>query len=679
MKETLYFGLDIGTRTVVGIVGYKEGNQFVVVDYESRAHEERAMMDGQIHDIQKVSKVVYDVKHSLEKRLNISLKEVAIAAAGRSLRTQIVDVKQNYEEIQEFEQMHIHHLELQGVEEAKNIQESKDNATEYFCVAYSVIQYYLDDYIIANLDGHKGQSIGAKIIATFLPKQVIDSLYSVTERADLAVGHLTLEPIAAINAVIPEQIRLLNLALVDVGAGTSDIAITKEGSVVAYGMIPIAGDEVTETIIHNYLVDFDTAETIKIKSTISDNITFKDIMGISQTVTSEEVRDIIKPVMEKIGLEVSNKIKELNGENSPNAVFCVGGGSQMSDFTNILARNLSLLEQRVGVKTASQLINIKDNIGLIDSPEIITPVGICLTSIQNKYSQFTVIDLNGSKVQLLNAKKLKIIDALVQSGIEHESIFPRKGETLMFKLNGERQRIKGENGTPAVITLNDNEATLQDIIRDGDRINIKWGTPGHNGELIVGDIVKDTIQVQIEDEQIKLPIVTSKNNVLPLEYKIMNGDEIEIKEISTAYELLDCLGLNTEDKIIMIDFNAIDKDYILKDGDTILINEVATKKDEVQVDKKIDKEINEEIHKDRYKECNDTVINNNDNLYIIVNNDTIKLPKKQGGYVFASIFDFIDFDLSKPQGIIQLERNGEPGALTDAIDDGDVLKVYWKR
>mgnify|MGYP003457705864 CR=1 FL=1 len=58
------------------------------------------------------------------------------------------------------------------------------------------------------------------------------------------------------GSLIPYSVAgfvLLNLALVDIGAGTSDIAITKEGSVVAYGMIPTAGDEVTEAIVHKYL------------------------------------------------------------------------------------------------------------------------------------------------------------------------------------------------------------------------------------------------------------------------------------------------------------------------------------------------------------------------------------------------------------------------------------------
>ncbi len=88
----------------------------------------------------------------------------------------------------------------------------------------------------------------------------MDGLYSAVGQAKMTVANMTLEPIAAINVAIPENFRMLNIALVDVGAGTSDISITREGSIIAYGMIPYAGDELTELIVQQYLVDFQTAE-----------------------------------------------------------------------------------------------------------------------------------------------------------------------------------------------------------------------------------------------------------------------------------------------------------------------------------------------------------------------------------------------------------------------------------
>ncbi len=672
MKETLYFGLDIGTRTVVGVVGYKESDKFVIVDYEARSHEERAMMDGQIHDIQKVSKVVYDVKHSLENRLQTKLKEVAIAAAGRSLRTQIVEIKQDYEEIQEFSPAHIHHLELQGVEQAKVERQTKDNEVEYFCVAYSVINYYLDGYVIGNLEGHKGQSIGAKIIATFLPKQVIDSLYSVTERAELSVGHLTLEPIAAINAVIPEQIRLLNLALVDVGAGTSDIAITKEGSVVAYGMIPLAGDEVTEAIIHKYLVDFDTAEMIKIKATTESQIQFSDIMGLSQTISSEEVRETIKPIIQNLGDKVSEKIKELNGDNSPNAVFCVGGGTQMNGFIKELANNLELPEERVGVRSTSQIINIIDKVGILNSPEMITPVGICLTAVQSKYNQFTVVSLNGNKIQLLNAKKLNVMDVLIQSGIEHTLIFPKKGETLMFKINGERIRIKGENSSPATILLNGQQATLQDLIRDGDVIELEWGMVGKNATMSIKELDYKFKTIHIEGKEILLPLIKVNGEDTTLDYNICSNDNIDIVNITTLENFTEYLGIDVLDKIVTVNLNTVDIDYQLKEGDSVLFDQMPQQT--LSVVKDSEKMLGTSIGSTHAQE---EVYN--ENLYIIANNKTVVLPQKKEGYIFASIFDFIDFDLSTPQGTIQLEHNGVPGSLASPIENGDVLKIYWKK
>ena len=95
-------------------------------------------------------------------------------------------------------------------------------------------------------------------------------------------------PIAALNVTIPQEYRSLNLALVDVGAGTSDIAITHKGSVTGYAMVPLAGDEISEHIAETYLLDFNTAESVKLRLTQKKaNISFKDILGNSYNLPAE--------------------------------------------------------------------------------------------------------------------------------------------------------------------------------------------------------------------------------------------------------------------------------------------------------------------------------------------------------------------------------------------------------
>ena len=84
----LVFGLDIGTRSIVGTVGYKrDDGHFVVVAQCGKEHETRAMLDGQIHDIAKVGNTIREVKERLEFKLTKRLEKVCIAAAGRVLKT----------------------------------------------------------------------------------------------------------------------------------------------------------------------------------------------------------------------------------------------------------------------------------------------------------------------------------------------------------------------------------------------------------------------------------------------------------------------------------------------------------------------------------------------------------------------------------------------------------------
>lgn len=121
----------------------------------------------------------------------------------------------------------IYSLELISVEKAHKELKVKDEKYKFYCVGYTPVRYYLNDYAINNLEGHKAEKIGIDLLATFLPEEVVDGLYAAVDYAGLSVANLTLEPIAAMNVAIPEQYRLLNIALVDVGAGTSDICLTR--------------------------------------------------------------------------------------------------------------------------------------------------------------------------------------------------------------------------------------------------------------------------------------------------------------------------------------------------------------------------------------------------------------------------------------------------------------------
>ena len=310
------------------------------------------MIDGQIHNILSVANVISKIKNILEERHG-SLKRVSVAAAGRALKTSegsmAIDISENTLIADE----DVNRLELAAVQQAQQQRLSSDSLNTdgyYYCVGYSVLHYKLDEEEIGSLIDQTGRSASVEVIATFLPRVVIESLLAALKRAGLEMEALTLEPIAAINVLIPPSMRRLNVALVDIGAGTSDIAITANNTVTAYGMVPVAGDEITEALSNHYLLDFPLAENAKRSITLENDIVMTDILGFEQIVPSVEVISIIRPAVERLAASISTEIKRLNSGKSPQAIMVVGGGSLTPTLIQNLSLCLDLPENRVGIR-----------------------------------------------------------------------------------------------------------------------------------------------------------------------------------------------------------------------------------------------------------------------------------------------------------------------------------------
>ena len=400
---------------------------------------------------------------------------------------------------------------------------------------------------------------------------------------------------------------MLNLALVDIGAGTSDIAITKEGSVMAYGMIPIAGDEVTEKLVHTYLVDFKTAEAMKEQLATSSVIEFEDIIGISHQVAADEMREVVTEIIQRLGSEIASKIIALNGDRSPNAVFCVGGGSQTPYITSILADKLAILPERVSIRSSEHAMMVIDEGKEIQGPESITPLGICLTTMEKRENDFMSIKVNGKIIDLLQTKKMTIADAVIAIGLDHTQIISVRGKTLMFHLNNKRIRIKGGIGSQPTIIRNKQEATLDTKIAQGDELKIYPAQNGEDGQATIASLIvqngfsKENLKVRVNDQPVDHT------------YKIKNGDEVIIED----------------------------------------------SKEEEQDSQQINDKLEEKM------------------VHVTVNGELVSIPYKKD-LVFITIFDYIDFDLSTPQGNIVLKLNGDRASYTDSLSDGDQIDVYWE-
>lgn len=611
--EELVFGLDIGTRNVVGTVGYRQGERFVVVAQEIREHQTRAMLDGQIHDINRVAATIADVRQSLQSKTGMNLDEVCIAAAGRVLKTMNVHVDMELDKERNVTKDDLSALVSMGVEKAySDFQEKNDTDMQFYCVGYSIVKYYLNGMWMGQPEHHKAKNIGADMIATFLPDDVIDGLYSAVEIAGLKVANLTLEPIAAIRVAIPEKFRLLNIAMIDVGAGTSDISITNDGSVIAFGMLPQAGDALTEILAKTCLIDFATAEKIKTAATQHDKIVYEDIMGMEQTITADEVLAICKPEIDKMAKLTADTIKELNGGTSPSAVFIVGGGGKVKGFDEKIAQELGLDPKRVALRGEEIMKDIDFPEGARRDSTIITPIGICLTYFEQS-NNFIYINFNGHRIKLYDNNKLTVMDAAMQAAFSREGLFPRRGQELHYTVNGKERITKGEYGESAHVYVNNEEVDLSFNIRANDEIVIEESTVGKAAQERIADLVdyNGKLTLQINGDEMQLPKPARVNgNAVTEDYLIQDGDTVEIASSYTLVELFAAMELNAEDMVLFINGEKADADALIQSTDQIEIKSKelalqeiysAQKEAEIEAEMKAQKEAEKEAQKEAFR------------------------------------------------------------------------------
>jgi cell division protein FtsA len=674
------FALDIGTRTVIGIVGRKEGDKFRILAQEIIEHAGRSMYDGQIHDIPQVAAAVRKVKEGLEEKIGEKLEKAAIAAAGRALATSRTSVEQVINENLEIDEGTVRNLEMVAVHKAQEmLAEGPGVNDRYYYVGHSVVSYFLDGFPISNLVGHRAKTIGADVLVTFLPASVVDSLFSVLSRVGLQPVNLTLEPIAAVDVLIPEGLRLLNLALVDIGAGTSDIAITKDGGVVAYGMVPVAGDEISEAIAQRCLVDFQTAERIKRRIKEGGEISYTDILGNEETVAAADLLGYLEPVLKRLAEEIATTILVLNGNQPPKSVFCIGGGSQVPTLPERIAEKLGIGTRRVGLKDRAALAGlIPPEDDRAAGPEGVTVVGIAASAMKNAGCAFIEVKINGQAHQVFNFPGLRVAHVLNQTDFTPQDLFARDGRDLKFFLNGREEVVRGELARPAMILVNGQGASLQTQIRHGDEISFFPARDGRDARAFVRDYLQPdlAIEIALNGKVFNLRPVCYLNDVqVEEEAEIQPEDHLVIDARYTLEKLACVCGSGLEGLEFLVNGKKVPPDYILNGGDRVEIRPAGVP-GEAGGEPLAGKELPDGGGL-RVQGKEEGPEKEREGIRVKVNGSTVVLTGKQSP-IFLDALKYIETDLLKKPGVPVLKLNGKPAGYTDPLQDGDEIEVTFR-
>lgn len=707
------FALDIGTRSVVGIILEEQDEKFHVVDLISEEHKERAMVDGQIHNVIHVASVIQHVKEQLEEKHG-PLRSVSVAAAGRALKTEQGSASLDIKNRPAITDDDINRLELAAVQKAQQqllANNEKERSNHYYCVGYSVLYYRLDNQEIGSLMDQQGEVAEVEVIATFLPRVVVESLLAALKRADLEMEGLTLEPIAAINALIPSTMRRLNVALVDIGAGTSDIAITNKGTVVAYGMVPTAGDEITEALSDHYLLDFPVAEKVKRDLSKYDEIAISDILGFEQIYKKDEIMDILRPAVTSLATAIGHEILRLNSQVAPKAVLLVGGGSLTPEITDEICTFLKIPKNRAAVRgiDAIQKLTHEDHVPV--SPELVTPIGIAIAA-KNSPIKYMSVKVNNQVIRLFEVKEMTVADALLAANVSINRLYGKPGLAISVSVNGQDIFVPGGHGNPTEIFVNGEKASTKHPIQNDDVIELIQGSDGEPAKAMIKDLIEyeEDCAVYINEE----PFVIEPNiklNGQPAERTtyLADGDVLTIEKAENVQQVLSWVG---KEKLL----NQIEPFFIIKDNTSIQLPEFNNKilvnnqpvKPYFQVNNgdhiniqatkyptiyDIAKHFNIQLENRIFVSFQDeqlelknpyysVLINGQpvDDSIVVKNGDRIQFSKLEtdpSRFIYQDVFRYSNWQLpSDFKGTFEILRNGDPSQFDAEIFGGDQLTIH---
>ena len=283
----------------------------------------------------------------------------------------------------------------------------------------------------------------------------------------------------------------------------------------------------------------------------------------------------------------------------------------------------------------------------------------------------------------------------MQSGMPNESIFPKRGNELVFNVNGKSRIVRGSTGEAAVILLNGRESSMNTRIAHNDQIEIRESTAGESGHITVGELdeFKSTVNFIVNDKLIVCPKFAYVDNELKgPDYSINQGDNVVMENYYTVRQLFDFMDIATDDKKIMVNNEPATDDTIVYENFNVKYTEPGDEQylpDPEDIDNSLkasqDKaELPGENHtsggitQEKPQETGEAAFDEPKTIVVTVNDSSVEMTGKSG-YTFVDIFDFYPFDLKTAGGTELVTRvNGEKAAFNAPLAAGDKIELYWR-
>lgn len=364
-------GLDIGTEYVKALIGKVEGNQIDIIGV-GRAHQGLSdMQAGAVADIGAVVENCDAALNEAEKQAGVSARGAIIGIAGELVKGTTTTVRVSRKTPNKALDMPEVERIIKLVQERAEAKAKQQLAWELGgknidvrLVNSALVGIEIDGYQVTNPIGFQGRDVVVQLYTAFAPLVHIGALERVAEQLDLELLAVAAEPFAVARSVIgDDQTNTMSAVLMDVGGGTTDIAVINDGGVQGTKMFGIGGRAYTRGIERDMGVEFDLAEKLKVG--LADNkVAGKQVPKVEAAL--QKTLDVWISGVE-LALSEFTKLDHL-----PNRLLLCGGGSSLDMLMNRLGENDWYAKLPFTRKPVVQHIHPDEVVGITDKTGSVT-------------------------------------------------------------------------------------------------------------------------------------------------------------------------------------------------------------------------------------------------------------------------------------------------------------------
>ena len=381
-NKNLIIGLDIGTSKVVAVVAeLAPDGRLEIVGLGS--HESRGLKKGVVVNIETTVNAIQRALEEAELMADCKIREVYTGIAGshiKSFNSQgMVAIKDK-----EVAQMDIDRV----IETAKAVQIPNDQQILHILNQEFIIDGQED---VREPLGMSGVRLEVKVHIVTGAVSAAQNIIKCVRRCGLEVRDLVLQPLASAMAVVSDDERDLGVCLVDIGGGTTDIAVFTHGAIRHTAVIPIAGDQITNDIAMALRTPTKDADDIKIKrgcalSQLADPQEMIEVPGVgdrgSRELSRKTLAEVIEPRVEELYSLVQAELRRSGYEELLSSGIVLTGGSSAMQGMVELGEEIFHMPVRIGQPNYSGGLA-----EVVRNPRYSTGVGLLLSGMQEQRQQ----------------------------------------------------------------------------------------------------------------------------------------------------------------------------------------------------------------------------------------------------------------------------------------------------